>query len=294
VSETIRIRPRVVAHYGQTQTLQPKKRATDVRVVLVSDTHNVQIDPALFPEGDLLLHAGDHTIDGTKEQLERAAAWLKTIATRYTYGCITIAGNHDKPLDMVSFRKAMGTTEIPAWGQDDLGYARGLFSSDGVILLHHEPFSIAGLTLFGSPYVPLSPKKQKMSLDDPARTLGFNRDDSDLDSLYGAIPPRVDILMTHTPAFGLLDESIYYAGARREEPVHIGSTVLRKWWSSREQGARPLLHVFGHEHDSRGLRYDRDVGSLLCNAAAVDGDRGVGGYVLKRGFRATVVDFRVD
>jgi hypothetical protein len=56
----------VVAVYGDADAdVLPKQEQTDVRLVLVSDTHSVDPASALFPDGDLLLHAGDHTVAGT-------------------------------------------------------------------------------------------------------------------------------------------------------------------------------------------------------------------------------------
>jgi Icc-related predicted phosphoesterase len=51
---------------------------------------------------------------------------------------------------------------------------------------------------------------------------------------------------------------------------------------------RPRVHVFGHEHDARGVVVDEAMGMVFVNAAAVDGDQGVvkrgGSYVMKEGF----------
>lgn len=272
-------RAQVVAFYSD-DTLQvpPKERETDVRVVLVSDTHNIWIEASHFPAGDLLLHAGDHTEDGTPEQLERAARWLNQIASQYKYGCVTIAGNHDKPLDTETF----GNSET-----------KRLFIGDKITLLNHESLKVAGLTIFGSPYVPLSPKRQKMPASDPMRLQGFNRDDTRLTALYEQIPDNIDILMTHTPAFGLLDTSPFYGGKARPTPIAIGSKVLGDWWSKRRASQRPSLHVFGHEHDSRGFFQSSELGVLFCNTASVNGDKGAAGYSLKPNFRAMVVDFRL-
>ena len=77
-----------------------------MRLVLVSDTHNVDLPVSLFPPGDLLVHAGDHTTDGLPGELEGAAAWLRSLAPRYTHGVVAIAGNHDKPLDTETWPSA--------------------------------------------------------------------------------------------------------------------------------------------------------------------------------------------
>jgi len=65
-----------------------------LRLVIVSDTHNVDLPISLCPEGDLLIHAGDHTKNGLFSELTDAATWLRSLAARYTYGVVSIAGNH--------------------------------------------------------------------------------------------------------------------------------------------------------------------------------------------------------
>ncbi|WP_425214573.1 metallophosphoesterase [Tumidithrix helvetica] len=77
-----------------------------LRLVIVSDTHNVDMPISLFPEGDLLIHAGDHTKNGLFSELTDAAVWLRSLADRFTYGVVAIAGNHDKPLDVETWLQA--------------------------------------------------------------------------------------------------------------------------------------------------------------------------------------------
>ena len=44
------------------------------RVVCVSDTHN---NTPKLPAGDVLIHAGDLTNQGSYDELERSVAWLE-------------------------------------------------------------------------------------------------------------------------------------------------------------------------------------------------------------------------
>jgi hypothetical protein len=200
---SMRCGPRVVAIFDESSNgvLPAKSKESDVRCVLVSDTHNVETNPLEFPEGDILLHAGDHTVAGTGEELERASAWLHQVAKRYKFGCIAIGGNHDVLLDTESYAR---------WGKgEDAGKIVSLFQTPTLRLLHHEMVAVSGLTIFGSPFVPLTPSKQSLERGDPVRSLGFNRDDEELESLLSQIP-HVDILMTHSPALGILDTSLQY------------------------------------------------------------------------------------
>ncbi len=87
--------------------IMPRRTArAGVGAVIVSDTHNVPIPVALFPPGDLLIHAGDHTRSGLPSELAGAAAWLRSLAARYTHGVVTIGGNHDRPLDTETWLRA--------------------------------------------------------------------------------------------------------------------------------------------------------------------------------------------
>lgn len=271
----------IVAIFGDDCDVLPKQMPSDVRVVLVSDTHNVEICSSLFPPGDLLLHAGDHTCNGTKDELYSASKWLEKVAALYPYGCLTVGGNHDLPLDVDTYEQC-----------EDWDHTLAFSSTEHVTLLQHQVITVGGLVIFGSPFVSLTPSRLKKPQGDPARYYGFNREESTLATLYSKIPPNVDILMTHSPPQGLLDASLQYGGELREAPISIGSKSLREWIDAAP--ARPALHVFGHEHDSRGLLVDSVLGCVFCNAAAVNGDRKVGSYELKPKFRATVVDFRLS
>ena len=62
-----------------------------LRLVIVSDTHNINIPISLFPKGDLLINAGDHTKSGFLSELTDAATWLRSLAVQFTYGVVAIA-----------------------------------------------------------------------------------------------------------------------------------------------------------------------------------------------------------
>jgi hypothetical protein len=107
----------------------------------------------------------------------------------------------------------------------------------------------------------------------------------------------LDVLITHSPPLGILDSSVQYGGVPRETPIAIGSAALRDRLRGMRAADRPRLHIFGHEHDARGVLCEHDMGTVFVNAAAVNGDQGAiakgGGYVMKEGFRPLVVDIRV-
>jgi hypothetical protein len=52
--------------------------ARRIRIVCVSDTHNDDLTGHV-PAGDVFVHAGDMTDDGTQEELERALDWIRNL-----------------------------------------------------------------------------------------------------------------------------------------------------------------------------------------------------------------------
>ena len=276
-----------------------------LRLVIVSDTHNVDLPISLFPEGDLLIHAGDHTKNGLFSELTDAATWLRSLAVRYTYGVVSIAGNHDKPLDVETWLQAASLSHPEErWSSELMTSALGLFKDNDIDalyapmrLLQHSAEVIAGLKFFGSPYIGLTPRRQAMTQDNPLRYEGFARDPQRLIELYADIPSGLDVLITHSPPLGILDSSVQYGGVMREKPIAIGSVALRDRLRGMLPDERPRLHIFGHEHDSRGVFWDEELGILFVNAAAVNGDQSVmrkgENYVMKEGFRPWVIDIRV-
>ena len=51
-----------------------------VRIVLISDTHNLH-RTLQMPEGDILIHAGDFTEDGTQKEIKEFDNWLLGLET---------------------------------------------------------------------------------------------------------------------------------------------------------------------------------------------------------------------
>ncbi|KAI9019811.1 Metallo-dependent phosphatase-like protein [Hyaloraphidium curvatum] len=73
----------------------PKPRGA-VRCVAISDTHTRHRDIRL-PPADVLVHGGDFTFNGRREEVADFVEWLKTL-THIKYK-VVIAGNHDFTFD---------------------------------------------------------------------------------------------------------------------------------------------------------------------------------------------------
>ena len=66
-----------------------------IKVCCISDTHN-ETDSFDLGEGDLLIHAGDFTLSGKYDEMEKFAKWFASQKYKHK---IIIAGNHELTFD---------------------------------------------------------------------------------------------------------------------------------------------------------------------------------------------------
>ncbi|KAK8147169.1 hypothetical protein G3M48_002038, partial [Beauveria asiatica] len=71
----------------------PPRGKAPVRVVCISDTHDLTVD---VPDGDILVHAGDLTDAGTAADVQKQLDWLAGFAHPVK---VVVAGNHDSYFD---------------------------------------------------------------------------------------------------------------------------------------------------------------------------------------------------
>lgn len=201
-----------------------------MKLVLISDTHN-QHNAITLPEGDILVHAGDATMIGTHDELESFITWFAKQPHKHK---IFVPGNHD-------------------WGmEDDLGVYSKFFINRGlhrkmehldhvresiklhmknnnIIYLNNESITIEGINIYGS-------------ADQPAFcNWAFNRTDKELTESWKNIPDDTNILVTHAPAYGILDMC--------DDGSIVGDVPLLKRINTLP---KLKLHVFGHIHEDAG------------------------------------------
>jgi predicted phosphodiesterase len=140
-----------------------------MRLVVISDTHLRH--EFVVPDGDVLVHCGDATTNGSPKQLERFGAWISTLPHRHK---IVIAGNHD-----------VGLARAPT------AAARHL---RGVTYLCDSQAAIDGIAFYGSPW---QPEYNKWAFNLPRGR--------ELAAKWAMIPSGTDVLITHGPPFGILD-----------------------------------------------------------------------------------------
>lgn len=112
------------------------------RFVCISDNHD-NYDFTL-PDGDILLHSGDFTQNGTEQEIEKFLNWLKTL-NQYRLK-IVIVGNHESKRFYSKKRYKKFALPIEQLKKD-----KSLISNYGIVYLQDEAFqdSLTGWKFYG-------------------------------------------------------------------------------------------------------------------------------------------------
>jgi len=210
-----------------------------VRFVCISDTHNDH-SRLEVPDGDVLLHAGDFTKNGTEKEIKAFNEWMGTLPHKHKIVC---AGNHDITLDKEYYEQHWKRHHDTKESADK---ARSLLSNCRYI--EHEKVTVEGVTVFAAPAMPAKgaqwawkrPEKELQEYWDTK----FNLDDSP------------DILLTHAPPYDILDQNI--------TGIKTGSRPLL----SGLRRIKPKFCVFGHIHESYGVAVEPRSECVCINASS--------------------------
>lgn len=200
-------------------------------ITLISDSHN-QHNKLDVGAGSLIIHSGDATSRGRESEVRAFLKW---------YGALDF--------DMKVF--VPGNHEL-LW-EENPQYHADMCSFYGVTLLNDSGTTYQGIKIWGSPVQP------------EFHGWAFNRARTEEDvavtghSFIGphwqAIPEGVDVLVTHGPAYGILDQT-------RLGPA--GCRLLLE----RIREVKPALHVCGHIHGGRGMMNSPDT--VFVNASSLN------------------------
>lgn len=215
-------------HHTSAEMNKSPSNNRPISVAAISDTqskHNKL--PMEGFSGDLLLHTGDLTQHGTKQELHAAIEWLGGLSFKHI---VVIAGNHDIGLDKdCRYRSPMsrkaGTYATP----EETDELIDLMRRKGIKYLSPESPSCKlqingrSISIFGLPY---SPKYVGKS--------AFKR--SRLIDTWQACEPEdgYDVLLSHSPPRGILDKD--------RKGTHVGCDHFL----AAIQNICPLVAVFGH------------------------------------------------
>ncbi len=203
-----------------------------ITIDCISDLHGHKPE---LEGGDLLIVAGDLCRSGiTKEYLE----FFHWFDDQQYKKKIFISGNHDN----------QGMSQFD-WGEN-------------AIYLLDSITEFEGLKIWGSPWTSQFPGINPHCC---AFTRPFM---SSLKDRWDLIPDDVDILITHSPPYGILDQ------IETEYGAHVGDKDLRDALDNR---LKPKLHVFGHIHENGGKQlvlkrpgYGEENNTICVNASVVD------------------------
>jgi len=208
-------------------------------ITLISDTHtkHKQLDTELEKiKGDLLIHAGDFMNSGySKSEAIEFFDWFDNIPNYDTK--IFIAGNHDR------------------WAENNPEEFKGILTGYKTIeYLQDEKIDLwdqedQQLVIYGSPW---QPEFYNWAFNLP-------RHGEEMKAKWDAIPNDTDILITHSPAWGTLDD------VEGNRGVHLGCELLAKHIN---EVIKPKIHICGHIHSGRGIEYKN--GTLFINASVLN------------------------
>lgn len=195
------------------------------KITFISDTHNKHnyltsnAYNNILGSGDVLVHAGDISSMGRKYEIQNFLSWFANTNFKHK---IFIAGNHDFGFE----QKKEGIT-IP----------------DNVIYLEDSEVVIDGIKIYGSPWQP--------EFFDWAFNL---KRGEPLTEKWNMIPMDTNILVTHGPAFGMLDNTI--------QGLRVGCEDLVR----RVFDVNPKIHVCGHIHYGYGMKKSLDVNFINASS----------------------------
>ncbi|GAB1319688.1 Putative rhamnogalacturonate lyase C [Madurella fahalii] len=222
---------------GDADTLRPRPGNRKVRVVCISDTHNDDCTGSL-PDGDVLIHSGDMTDDGTMEELQAAYNWMSALPHKVK---IVIAGNHDMGLDN---KHKDFLPEALALFTSEAAKAAGIHYIDRCVrqiqLLPGSPDTATAASstvpVYGNPCQPEFLGKPYAFIYPP------HPSPQATDAWEGApTTSSVPVWVTHGPPLGRLD----WIPIRPLTGCAVQARAIAR--------ARPVLTVFGHYHISHGV-----------------------------------------
>ncbi|KAH6855424.1 Metallo-dependent phosphatase-like protein [Chaetomium sp. MPI-CAGE-AT-0009] len=241
---TRRVAAAILARHARKPAIT--KHADSIRVVCISDTHYNQPD---LPPGDILIHAGDLTGDGSFDEIQSGITWLSSQSHPFK---ILIAGNHDVLFDESFLQKYPERRYGQPKTKEDLDWGDVIYLQDSTITLNipirttnttPQP-QTRKVTIHGSPWTPQYgisafqyPPATGSSLW--SEQLGHHPGHTTKPTHTETAPAALDILVTHGPPKLYLDRrDIHRAGC-----PYLLCEVAR---------IRPRLHVFGHIHVAHG------------------------------------------
>jgi len=208
-----------------------------LKVIHISDTHGFIPNIDKFPCGDILIYSGDADCNPNyhKNNLAKLTPCLEEL--------------NDFFQDLLDKKKFKKIIFVP--GNHDFIFqnfeveARYILNAATVLI--DEEYEYGGFKFYGSPQTPAF------------CDWSFNRTQDELKEIWKDIPSDTDILVTHGPPQGILDQT----GRGLNE--HLGCPAL----ALRITQLKLKLHCYGHIHGGGNSIIDIN-GTTFSNASIMD------------------------
>jgi Icc-related predicted phosphoesterase len=178
-----------------------------MKILALSDAHK-DYRKVNIPKADILIFAGDIDVYKYDQEFNDFNDWLGSL--KQIKHKIVIAGNHDGYFE-------------------DRGYQYIKDHLTNATYLENSGIIIDGIKFYGSPITPTFLDWSFMKERGKA-----------INEYWSLIPRDIDILITHGPAFGILDTE------------RTGKSVGCEDLLKRVLEIKPKIHIFGHIHASYG------------------------------------------
>lgn len=207
-----------------------------MKFVAISDTHNQHNDIEI-PECDVLIHAGDSTNRGTKDELINFAKWLNEQDAGHI---IMVPGNHE------------------LWLEENWEEGVDLIKQHcpAIYILNDSGVELEGVKFWGSPVTPYYGDYAWNRARTENMVLWHG---PHIKQHWDQIPLDTDVLITHGPPYMVLDDVGLMHGG------HQGCRDLL----NRVELVKPDWHFFGHIHEGHGFQKVKDTN--FCNVAICNG-----------------------
>jgi Icc-related predicted phosphoesterase len=196
-----------------------------------SDTHgkHLKMYYRLQKPVDIVVCSGDFTNVGSKHEVEDFFEWINRFPAHHK---VVIAGNHDLCFDP---NRGFNSGVCQDWVKEEILHFE--MAGSGNYYLENSGCDIYGVNFWGSPITPWFHGEH----------WAFNkhRTDEEAGEAWKKIPEDTDVLITHGPPAYKLDYTDI-------DKIYVGCEHLA-WHVNKVE---PLLHLFGHIHESHGYAYD--------------------------------------
>lgn len=206
-----------------------------MKIVFISDVHS-KFNKIEVPKSDILISCGDYSFKGESHEVRNFHHWLnKQDATHI----ISVQGNHEKGVERdFGLSKQMALEKCP----------KVHFIDEGLI-------EIGGFKIWCSAITPYF------------HNWAWNRyRGDDIKKHWDKIPLDIDILVTHGPPMGVLDQVERFNGPKCE--WEIENVGCRDLLDKIQQLKQLRVHAFGHIHSGYGVIKAGDI--TYINASICD------------------------